>query len=367
MTTHLTHLTHLTHSTHSTHFNSLNPLESETSECSESKGQKGIIFSLVRTLLQEDPNLVGQEYPNSAWLPLSTLSNPIRRSLCANEFCFDIDAKDWQSCYQLAQRLENVFLEWNIAFLRFSSGNWLHYSAFFDKRIEVPNEIWLDYFRGFKNVVSIEDLKGFLKILRLGLFKHLVSLTNPNKEAWFDVGVMESSRHLIRFEGVIHEKTGFYKSLLSELPEEQPKITKENVVLPTQIEHWQIPEELLYYVYEKFVQKPKTITQHTFDKKRIGWIEELLKTPLVDGRCRAVDLILLPYLVNIKKLKEEEILGVVDDWLEKCNELKHTTITDSYIKSKCRYVLNRKMLPLSKENLGRWFSDVPEIMEVVEK
>ncbi|MEM5867337.1 MAG: DNA primase noncatalytic subunit PriX [Candidatus Aenigmatarchaeota archaeon] len=344
------------------------------------KGQFVTKKHMIELLLKEDPSLVGQDFENQAWIPLFELRNPIRRSLCTNEFVFDIDAESWDSCYQLAVNLEEVLNKFGIPFFRFTSGNFLHYHVFFDKNIECPDEIWKDYFKTKgKTIISIEDLKQFLKELRFVVFQFLVDQVKPVENASFDLGLMKAERHLIRMEGAKHEETNYYKSLLFELPKSQPKIRKEEVVFPEKIEYWQIPEELLYYVYSKYIKKQKTkvvkpITK-TNSKTEIQWIEQILSRTFSDGRKRLIDLVILPYLINIKGLNEEQATEICFDWTLKCHEIEPVRINGRslsetsllrYIKTKAKYVARKGLKPLSKDNLTKWFSDSEEVLRVME-
>ena len=54
----------------------------------------------------------------------------------------------------------------------------------------------------------------------------------------------------------------------------------------------------------------------------IFWIEKLLNTPISDFRKNATNLILAPYLVNIKKLSYQQSFDILTDWLQKCNSIK---------------------------------------------
>ena len=55
--------------------------------------------------------------------------------------------------------------------------------------------------------------------------------------------------------------------------------------------------------------------------KKYFWIERLLQTPLPCFRRYCLYRILVPYLVNIRKLNNEECFDVLKKWLEKCNNL----------------------------------------------
>ena len=54
------------------------------------------------------------------------------------------------------------------------------------------------------------------------------------------------------------------------------------------------------------MQKNKTEIHHTFWGNTIPWIEKLLEIPIEDYRKNAVNLILAPHLINIKKLAYED-------------------------------------------------------------
>jgi len=360
---HPTHLPHHTHLPHQPHHNK-SKYELIKGELGELKGQKGDKDYFIDLLLKEDPDLFGR-MENRVWKPLSTLSFPEHRTLCANELVFDLDGKNWESAHPLAEKLEKVFFEWKIPFFRYSSGNFLHYHVYFAKDIQVSEKIWMDYF-SHKGKIGIGNLTRFLKLLRFAIFEYLTNLVNSVKDAHFDMALMKASRHMVRMEGSKNEKTGYYKSLLLELPEDQPKIQQQDVILPSKIEHWEIPENLLFYVYRFGIEKPKPSIPRTFDGKEIKWIEKLLKTPMPEGRHRIVDLILSPYLIHFKGLDVETAFGIIWDWIEKSRELNYTRINRSYVLNKLRSVKRRNLKFLSKKNVDKWFSDVPEILEVID-
>src|SRR5919197_981675 len=51
-------------------------------------------------------------------------------------------------------------------------------------------------------------------------------------------------------------------------------------------------------------------------------IEKLLQTPIDDYRKNAINLILAPYLINIKKASYDDALNIINSWLSKCGELR---------------------------------------------
>ena len=63
----------------------------------------------------------------------------------------------------------------------------------------------------------------------------------------------------------------------------------------------------------------------------IFWIEKLLNTPISDFRKNATNLILAPYLVNIKKLSYQQSFDILTDWLQKCNSFKKLDFNPNYM------------------------------------
>ena len=54
----------------------------------------------------------------------------------------------------------------------------------------------------------------------------------------------------------------------------------------------------------------------------IGWIERLLQTPIEDYRKNAINLILAPYLITIRKYSYDQAHAEIKEWLNKCDTLK---------------------------------------------
>ncbi len=87
-------------------------------------------------------------------------------------------------------------------------------------------------------------------------------------------------------------------------------------------------------------------------RKTVGrgaeWIDRLLETPIPDVRHRAVNLILAPYLTNVRGMDVEQAYGIIRRYIESCRKLNpDTRINDSYIMYQCRYAKEHGMRPLS--------------------
>jgi Primase X len=70
------------------------------------------------------------------------------------------------------------------------------------------------------------------------------------------------------------------------------------------------------------MQKNHTEGYHISRGNVIPWIEKLLDTPIDDYRKNAVNLILAPYLINVRKVSYDAALNIINSWLGKCGELR---------------------------------------------
>jgi len=82
-------------------------------------------------------------------------------------------------------------------------------------------------------------------------------------------------------------------------------------------------------------------------------IEHLTQTPIEDFRKLVIDIILAPYLINVRKLSFEESYTIIRNWLDKCNELR----LDNYrnfeyrINYALKNALNKGIGPMSMEKI----------------
>ncbi len=129
-----------------------------------------------------------------------------------------------------------------------------------------------------------------------------------------------------------------------------------------------IPSDIV--LFAKTIPQPKIIVKGIRLGKGLVWVEQLLNTPIPDVRHRTVNLILAPYLVNIKGLGEEEASKIISDYIVKCKAIDpNTRITDSYIRYQCGYAKRKGLRPLSfihaKELLGDFIEMGQESKSVV--
>lgn len=61
---------------------------------------------------------------------------------------------------------------------------------------------------------------------------------------------------------------------------------------------------------------------HYFRANTISWIEELLQTPVADHRKYVLWRILMPYLFNVRKLRDNEAASILRSWLDNCSAVR---------------------------------------------
>ncbi len=91
--------------------------------------------------------------------------------------------------------------------------------------------------------------------------------------------------------------------------------------------------------------------RHKGSSRSSEWIEKLIKTPIPDARHRTVNLILAPYLVNVKKLNDDDAIRIILDYIERCKGIEpNTKINEQYIRYQCDYARKKGLKPMSFEN-----------------
>ncbi len=108
----------------------------------------------------------------------------------------------------------------------------------------------------------------------------------------------------------------------------------------------ELPREVV--LYSKGIKVPVPKISIKADERRYDWIAKLLATPIADVRHRVVNLVLAPYLVNVKGMSEDDAVKAIADYIERCKQIDPTTrVNESYIRYQCRYAKARGSRPLS--------------------
>ena len=79
------------------------------------------------------------------------------------------------------------------------------------------------------------------------------------------------------------------------------------------------------------------------------WIEKkILQIAYPDCRKIIVDLILAPYLINIKKVSYDESYQIIREWLDKCNNLKKLDNYQNFV----NYRIHSALKTAAKKGIG---------------
>jgi DNA primase large subunit len=90
----------------------------------------------------------------------------------------------------------------------------------------------------------------------------------------------------------------------------------------------------------------------SFRGNTIPLIEKLLETPIDDYRKNTVNLILAPYLINVKRLSYDAALNIVNSWLGKCGKLRQLDQDFNYmVRYASKYSAKNGNRPLKLDTL----------------
>jgi Primase X len=85
----------------------------------------------------------------------------------------------------------------------------------------------------------------------------------------------------------------------------------------------------------------------------ISWIEKLLQISIADHRKYVIWRILIPYLFNIKNLSDTDVIDIVRNWLNKCDEMAALDFNADYlIRQNIRNSKRHRYLPISFNRLS---------------
>jgi hypothetical protein len=92
------------------------------------------------------------------------------------------------------------------------------------------------------------------------------------------------------------------------------------------------------------------------------WIENsLLRTPITDHRKHSINLLLAPFLINVKKFGHDESYLIMLNWIMSCNNVRilHPDIKyfEEQMSSAIKNSNQNKIPPIKKENIQRKYPD----------
>ena len=122
---------------------------------------------------------------------------------------------------------------------------------------------------------------------------------------------------MLRIPGSVNSKNGELVSIFQKWDHTRPEI---NYLLAA-FTRYVINEKYIELLKSQKRGKSQNITNSN-SSNHIGWIERLLQTPLADHRKYCIWRIMIPYLLNIRKLSDEDTTNIVINWLKECDQVK---------------------------------------------
>jgi Primase X len=154
---------------------------------------------------------------------------------------------------------------------------------------------------------------------------------------------------LIRIPGTINSKYNLEVQVFHKWNGKRPPIQ----YLLRDFRTWLVAEKINdKWEEEKFRKYGKSRNIDCSKTSTISWIEKLLQTPLADHRKYAIWRILVPYLFNVRKFSDNEVVTILEDWVKNCSMLRPLDFNSQYLIS--QNIRNRKRnhyLPISFCNL----------------
>ena len=153
---------------------------------------------------------------------------------------------------------------------------------------------------------------------------------------------------LLRIPGSINSKYGNKVTIVQKWNGYRPNISLELLL------------DFKRYLKQKDRQKQLLLnsgrnrTNNNYDPKYYVWVDLLIQSPIPDHRKLVIDLILAPYLINVKQLSFEESYTIIKNWLDKCHDLENL---DNYrnfeyrIKYALKNAMNKQIGPMSQHKI----------------
>ena len=94
----------------------------------------------------------------------------------------------------------------------------------------------------------------------------------------------------------------------------------------------------------------------------LDWIDKLLQIPVQDNRKDLLFWVLAPYLITVKGLDYDKAYSVLEQWLDKCNDVKRLEPDRTSFRYRIRYCLdiaeNQERKPIKFDTFKEYYPDV---------
>ncbi len=261
----------------------------------------------------------------------------VKNKTAATFIMIDLDLKDFDNKEKLDKQLKKTLNKLSLKFhvevhpTVLWTGNGYHIYQPLDGMVFEKYKIFYDFLPYLNKDLTTEFLRFAEKYFSNGRSdpNHLPSIKSC----------------LVRVPGTINSKNGSEVKVIQKWDGKKPAIQRVNDDFRSYLIQKRIDK-----IKEKEERKKLSSSYSKTDINKIGWIENLLQTPLDDHRKFCLWRILCPYLVNVRQLTTEDATKIASEWLQNCDALRNLDFNPHiYIQNVLRRV--KEYLPSSKETL----------------
>ena len=157
---------------------------------------------------------------------------------------------------------------------------------------------------------------------------------------------------LIRIPGTINSKCNEEVKIVQRWDGTRPPI---NYIL-RDFRTWLVTKNIKDKQEERKISQYRNSNRNSYrycSINAIPWIERLLQTPIADYRKYVLWRIIIPYLFNIRKLSDIDVINLTQTWLSKCDLLRRLDFNAKYLmKQNMRNSKKSRYLPISFNKLS---------------
>ena len=168
------------------------------------------------------------------------------------------------------------------------------------------------------NGVILENIKEFEGVNNLSIkfLRYVESHLSLKRSDPQHNNTVSYNNCMLRIPGSINSKNGQTVKIIQKWNHLKPEI------------NYLLAGFTRYIINEKYIElikaqkRERRSSTYRDNNNRVSWIERLLETPIQDHRKYCIWRVLTPYLLNIRKLSEQETTDIIEDWLNRCNQLR---------------------------------------------